>query len=254
MKGYKALNMDMSSAYGDMVYEIGKKYTIAGQLKLNENGFHFCKCLEDIELYYKIAESRIFEIEADGKIIDGNIKFCAESIMLMRELSKEEIHQYFIDNQESLLYKFWYRKALAGQGLCLDKLVNDENLYVRIAVAKQGYDLETLIHDKDPWVRVAVAEQGYGLETLINDENWRVRKEVAAQGYGFNVLIEDEDSVVRATVAKQGYGLDTLINDPELYVRAMAVTKIQEKHPIISLFRFMIPIMAKFESNKYNSQ
>ena len=298
MKGYKALNMDMSSAYGDMVYEIGKKYTITGQLKLNENGYHFCKCLEDIELYYKIAESRIFEIEADGEIIDGNIKFCAESIMLMRELSKEEIHQYFIDNQESLLYKFWYRKALAGQGLCLDKLVNDENLYVRIAVAKQGYDLETLIHDEDPWVRAAIAQQGYDLKTLINDENPYVRMEVAKQGYGLDILIHDENYCVRAAVAKQGYnlnilvkdenpfvrmtvaeqgygldelihdenwcvrrevaaqgyGLDILINDTELYVRTMAAIKIKEKHPIISLFHFMIPIMAKLESNKCNSR
>ena len=233
MKGYKALNMDMSSAYGDMVYEIGKKYTITGQLKLNENGYHFCKCLEDIELYYKIAKSRIFEIETDGKIIDRNIKFCAESITLMWELSKEEIHQYFEDNQERILKENWLcRKALADQGLCLDKLVYDEDLDVRRAVARQRYGLHVLIHDENPWVRAMVAEQGYGLETLINDKNWCVRKEVAAQGYG----------------------LDILINDTELYVRTMAAIKIKEKHPIISLFHFMIPIMAKLESNKYNSK
>lgn len=31
MQGYKALNMDMSPKYGDMTYEIGKKYTITGR-------------------------------------------------------------------------------------------------------------------------------------------------------------------------------------------------------------------------------
>ena len=117
MKGYKALNMDMSSAYGDMSYEIGKKYTITGELKMCENGFHFCKYLEDIENHYTITKSRIFEVETEGEIIDEGTKSCTESIVLIRELSKEEIHQYFIDNQERILDKNWRcRKVLADQG------------------------------------------------------------------------------------------------------------------------------------------
>ena len=253
MKGYKALNMDMST-HGGIIYEIGGKYTIVGKLKLYEHGYHFCKCLEDIELYYKIAESRIFEIEADGEIIDGGNKSCAESITLVRELSKEEIRQYFIDNQESLLYKFWYRIALVDQGLYLSQLIKDNAPFIRAEVAEQGYGLDILIKDEDPGVRAAVARQGYGLDILINDKNYLVRRAVAKQGYGLETLIHDENLWVREEVAEQGYGLDTLINDPELYVRAMATTKIQEKHPIISLFRFMIPIMAKLESGKCNSR
>ena len=198
MKGYKALNMDMSSAYGDMSYEIGKKYTIIGKLQMCKNGFHFCEELEDIENHYTITESRIFEIEAEGKIIDEYDKSCAESITLIRELSNEEIRQYFVDNQERILEKYYLcRKALADQGLCLDKLVYDGNPHVRKAVAKQNYDLETLIHDKNPWVRVAVAEQGYRLDTLVNDGNPYVRATVAEQGYGLDVLVYDEDELVR---------------------------------------------------------
>ena len=242
MKGYKALNMDMSSAYCDMVYKIGKKYTITGELIICINGFHFCKHLEDVENYYEIVKSRIFEVEAEGKIIDGGNKSCAESITLIRELSKEEIHQYFVDNQERILEKYYpCQKALADQGLCLDKLINNENWYVReavakqgyglnilvndknycvrAAVAKQGYDLETLIHDKDPWVRVAVAKQDYGLDILVNDKNWRVREEAAAQGYSLDILIKDEDPDVRKAVAVQGYGLNVLIEDESPTVR-----------------------------------
>ena len=225
MKGYKALNMDMSSAYGDMVYEIGKKYTITGELKMCKNGFHFCKYLEDIENYYTITESRIFEVETDGEIIEEYDKSCTESITLVRELSKEEIYQYFVDNQERILDKNWrYRKTLADQGLCLDKLINDENLYVRIEVAKQGYGLETLIHDEDPWVRVVVAEQGYRLDTLVNDENPYVRATVAEQGYGLDALVYDENSDVREKVVRQGYGLETLVHDKDWSVRT-AVAK-----------------------------
>ena len=160
MKGYKALNMDMSSAYGDMSYEIGTKYTITRKLRMCKNGFHFCKCLEDIENYYEIVRSKIFEVEADGEIIDEGTKSCTESITLIRELSKEEIHQYFEDNQERILAKNWScRKALADQGICLDILVHDEDWRVRTAVAKQSYGLDILVHDKDLWVRAAVASR-----------------------------------------------------------------------------------------------
>ena len=178
MKGYKALNIDMSSAYSDITYEIGKKYTITGKLKMYENGYHFCKCLEDIELYYKIAESRIFEVEAEGKIINANNIFCAESITLVRELSKEEIHQYFVDNQKRILKKSWYcRRILADQRLCLDKLIHDNDADVREAVAKQGYGLDILVHDESAIVRLEVVKQKYGLDILIHDENPWVRNE-----------------------------------------------------------------------------
>ena len=228
MKGYKALNMDMSSAYSNMSYEIGKKYTITGKLQMCENGFHFCKYLEDIENHYTITESRIFEIEADGEIIDGNIKFCAESITLMRELSKEEIHQYFEDNQERILDKNWrYRKALADQGLCLDKLIYDKDSDVRAAVARQRYGLYVLMHDKNTWVRAMVAEQGYGLETLINDENPHVRAAVARQGYGLETLVHDKNWRVRRAVVEQGYGLETLVHDKSRYIRKIAHDKLK---------------------------
>ena len=228
MKGYKALNMNMSSAYGDMSYEIGKKYTITGKLKMCENGFHFCKCLEDIENHYTITESRIFEIEADGKIIDGENKSCAESIILVRELSKEEIHQYFIDNQEYILEKYYLcRKALADQGICLDILVHDKNCDVRATVAKQNYGLDILIHDEDWYVRAAVAGQGYGLDILVHDENWYVRAAVAEQSYGLDILVHDENWYVRVAVAEQGYGLDILIHDEDWRVHRVAKQKME---------------------------
>ena len=176
MKGYKALNMDMSSAYSNMSYEIGKKYTIIGELKMCKNGFHFCKYLEDIENHYTITKSRIFEVKVEGEIIEEYDKSCAKSIMLVRELSKDEIRQYFIDNQKRILDKNWLcRKALAAQGLCLDKLINDEDWRVRVAVAGQGYGLDVLINDKNWCVRRAVARQGYGLDILVNDEKPWVR-------------------------------------------------------------------------------
>ena len=198
MRGFKTLNADMSSACGNMTYELGKKYTITGDLIPCENGYHFCKNLEDIEGYYTISDSRIYEVEAEGQMIKDDDKICAKSITLIRELSKEEIHQYFEDNQKRILAKNRFcRKALADQGLCLDKLIHDKDWRVHKAVARQGYGLDILINDEDWCVRRAVARQGYGLDKLIHDRNYWVREAVAEQGYGLDILIHDEEGYVR---------------------------------------------------------
>lgn len=80
---------------------------------------------------------------------------------------------------------------------CLDKLIDDDNEFVRREIARKGYGLAKLINDRDPFVRAEVAHQGYCLEKLINDDNPRVRCEVATQGYHLNTLLGDEDRDVR---------------------------------------------------------
>ena len=41
MRGYKALNEDMSTKYGNMTYELNKVYEIEVELIMCENGYHF---------------------------------------------------------------------------------------------------------------------------------------------------------------------------------------------------------------------
>ncbi len=203
MKGYKALDMDMKAVNGNgMQYEMGKLYSIEGKVIPCYKGFHFCKSIEAVNSYYSIKDSRIFEVEADGEIIDCVGKYAAEKIMFVRELTQNEINDYFKQNQK--------------------EFIESENWHVRSAVAEQGYGLDILVHDKDPNVRIAVAEQGYGLERLINDEDWQVRTAVAEQGYGLDILINDNDGGVRIAVAEQGYGLDKLIKDRSFPVRYTA--------------------------------
>ncbi len=195
MKGYKALDQDMRATYGNnMQYELGKNYSVYGEVIPCMNGFHFCKKIEYLNCYYDITGSRIFEVEADGIIRQDEIKYVAEKIKLVRELSKEEIKKYFEQNLQSLV--------------CHDEA------YVRKAVADQGYGINVLISD-EAFVRVAVANQGYGLDVLINDNDWHVREAVANQGYGLDVLISDEDDDVRKAVVSQGYVLDALVHDGE---------------------------------------
>lgn len=46
MVGYKALNADMRSNYGNMQYELGKWYEAQGRLIPDQNGLHFSDTLE----------------------------------------------------------------------------------------------------------------------------------------------------------------------------------------------------------------
>ena len=185
MRGYKALNEDMSTKYGDMIYELNKVYTLEGELIMCENGYHFCTELINVFTYYP-SDSRVFEIDTlDGEIIKKGNKYCSRKIKLIREVSKEEINKYIEDN--------------------LDILINDPNPNVRAAVAEKRYGLDKLINDESPFVRTAVAKQGYNLDILINDENEYVRAEVAKQGYGLDKLINDKDWWVRIIASENLY-------------------------------------------------
>ncbi len=227
MKGYKALDQEMRAILGnEMQYELGKTYTVYGKVVPCENGFHFCEKIEELNCYYNIEDSRIFEVEADGIIIKSEDKYVAEKIKLVRELSKEEISKYFEQNLQLLVChdKAYIRYTVARQGYGLNILVHDEDRDVRYAVARQGYGLDILVHDKDYCVRCMVAEQGYGLDILVHDCDRDVRCIVANKGYGLDILISDEDWMVRQAVAKQGYGLDILVYDEDCDVRRTAKT------------------------------
>ena len=226
MRGYKALDQDMRAIRGNgMQFEMDRLYSIRGNVVPCYNGFHFCKAIEYLNVYYNVKNSRIFEIEADGEIIEyDENKYAAEKIRLVRELTKEEIWDYFSRNQGRLIKSrdSYIRMAVAEQGCGLDTLLYDEDYIVREAVAGQGYGLDVLVHDENWFVREAVAKKGYGLGILVHDENLLVRVAVVKQGYGLDVLLYDKDPFVRKKVAEQGYGLDILAYDEDYNVRTTA--------------------------------
>lgn len=227
MRGYKALHQDMRADSGDnMPFKLGKKYFTDEEIIPCLTGFHFCRNIEYLNIYYDLKNSRIFEVDAHGDIKNEDFNYVSESIQLIRELTKEEIKVYFKQNVESFISNgdAFVRSAVADQGYGLDVLISDKSAIVRKAVAEQGYGLDVLILDKDPNVRKAVARQHYGLDVLVSDEDCDVRIEVAEQHYGLPLLLCDADYEVRSAVAEQGYGLDVLINDKDWRVR-LAVAK-----------------------------
>ena len=155
MRGYKALNKDMSTLYGNIVYELNKEYEIEGKLIMCENGYHFCNELFNVFNYY-LSNSRVFEIDTlDGEIIKKGDKYCTNKIKIIKEISEDEINKYIEDNLDkfSNSENYLFRSKVAKQGYCLDKLINDESWEVRKTVAEQSYGLDILIHDSDSYVR-----------------------------------------------------------------------------------------------------
>lgn len=176
MKGYKALDMEIETE-NKVQHKADEGYFVERNSVLLRREARFCKDIEHLSYYDGIRNKRIFEIEACGRIIKFGERYVAEKIKFIRELTKEEINDYFRQNQKKFIESgIWYiRKAAVEHGFGLDVLIHDRSSIVRRAVAEQGYGLDMLIYDDDREVRIAVAEQGYGLDTLIHDEDDCVR-------------------------------------------------------------------------------
>ena len=91
MKGYKAFNNDMTTNHGDnTVYEVGKTYTVEGEIKICENGYHFCKKCVDVYDYYD-KPCRICEVSVTGAVQTQGNKSVGRRLKILRELTADEI-------------------------------------------------------------------------------------------------------------------------------------------------------------------
>ena len=91
MKGYKAFLSDMTTRHGDdTVYEVGKTYTIEGEIKICENGYHFCKKCVDVYDYYS-KPCRICEVSVTGAVQTQENKSVGRRLKILRELTADEI-------------------------------------------------------------------------------------------------------------------------------------------------------------------
>ena len=110
MKGYKATNKDMTCR--GFKYEVGKTYTMDGKPSLCERGFHFCNTIADTFNYYDKFESRFFEVEATGDVVEGDDKNVTNQIVILREVSGKElsrsIYGYGDGNGDGYGYGYGY--------------------------------------------------------------------------------------------------------------------------------------------------
>ena len=111
VKGFKGTDKDMRCK-DDFQYELGKQFDLDSDIEpaVCSKGFHFCKKLESVFLYYKIGDgNRFFEVEALVKKSDLETtgldqwskmymsftnyddKYAAKSIRFIRELTVDEV-------------------------------------------------------------------------------------------------------------------------------------------------------------------
>ena len=97
VKGYKGFDKNLKCR--NFQYEIGKEYECNENIELCERGFHFCKKIVDVKDYYNIKNEncRLCEIEATGKVIEGDDKCVTDKIKIIREISKDEM--YILGNE-----------------------------------------------------------------------------------------------------------------------------------------------------------
>ena len=99
MIGYKAFDMELKCR--GFQFEVGKTYDtgIADEkLELCSNSvFYFCREIHRIEFVsdYNLSKSRVCEVVAEGGVVSSDDgKFGTNRIMILRELTREEIKKY----------------------------------------------------------------------------------------------------------------------------------------------------------------
>ena len=100
MKGYKAF--DKGLICRGFKYEVGKTYKHSGEIGLCESGFHFCKTALDCTNYYDHTSSEFAEIEAIGKVIEGDGKCVTDEIKIARVISKREFYELANDGKNNV--------------------------------------------------------------------------------------------------------------------------------------------------------
>lgn len=127
MIGYKAFDKDLKCR--GFQFEVGKEYSTGKEKKeLNlrsDTVFHFCR-----EVYYLLvasnyvsSESRICEVVAKGDVVGDGLKFGTNEILILRELTQEEVAIHCKWSTCNLNTAVWN----AGEGNTGDGNTGDQN-------------------------------------------------------------------------------------------------------------------------------
>ncbi|MCK9273358.1 hypothetical protein M0P65_07520 [Candidatus Gracilibacteria bacterium] len=107
MIGYKATE---NGRCLNQLYEVGKTYTLDCEMKMCENGFHFCQTLNDVFNYYSLNKDvKVFKIEALGNIETKGDKSVTDKIKILEEVKLNNM----------VLEKNGYKKYFDNKGNCI---------------------------------------------------------------------------------------------------------------------------------------
>lgn len=94
VKGYKATLWNGMPKYGRRrtPYSVGRTYSTKAELVLCQSGLHFCRRLCNVYGTYDSAfYTRVFEVEARGRLCSDVYKSCTDRLKFVKELTPEEI-------------------------------------------------------------------------------------------------------------------------------------------------------------------
>lgn len=191
--GYKALNADMSAACGNMTYEAGKWYEIEGELKMCENGFHFCKNILDLPKYWSVYcnQTRIFEVEADRVLMNEATKTVAEKIRLVREIPRNEW-----DTEEMRLSTIQLRG-----GWSLRFIDNPSQVVQLAAIERDAYAIQFIKNPTKTMQLNAVKSNGCAIQFIENPDKEVQLEAVKISRYAID-FIANPDTEVQAEAQK----------------------------------------------------
>ena len=116
IKAYKAFNKDMKCR--DFQYEVGKEYSMDGDISVCNRGFHACECPMDVWNYYDMTTSRFAVVEQSGKI-DRNgddTKVCSSKIKIKAELKLADIINLGVE---------WVKNITSPSSVKINRKLND---------------------------------------------------------------------------------------------------------------------------------
>ena len=213
VKGYKALDEDMNAIHGDeMQYELEKWYEVDGEIKPCENGFHFCKKLEDTHWYYNLFESRLFEIEADEEVMEaGDTKMVCSKIRPVREILPEEWQ-----TEENLL------KILKISGLAI-QYIKSPTIEMQLEAVKQNEWVIQYIKNSTVEVQLeAVKQNGWAIQYIKNSTVEVQLEAVKQNGWAIQFIKNPTVEVQLEAVKQNGWAI-RCIKNPIVEVQLEAV-------------------------------
>ncbi len=91
---YKMVTKDMRSRFGDFTYEVGKSYSVNGNIEMCRNGFHSClRAIDCLRYYNSQAGARLLLVETGDDCIVSYEKVVSRSIRVVREITGDEKDQ-----------------------------------------------------------------------------------------------------------------------------------------------------------------
>lgn len=91
MKGYK---LTYNGKTRNLTYKPGRAFVLDGKLIMCLQGFHFCQDIKNLLEWMDFNKNiRIFEIEAEGNIIEDYDKSVTDKMTVIRELTDEELEK-----------------------------------------------------------------------------------------------------------------------------------------------------------------